>query len=132
MGVRIFVFCTKPSDRYLAGRTSRSLLNAGLSAQSLDDLPLPSILDRIRLDQGPMLLVRAGAWLARAGELKFPNPSATDRPLCALGTLRLPPDCRDNYEAEANQWQQFSLWQFRSDFPYISWVCSLFFEPACV
>lgn len=105
MGVRIFVFCTKPSDRYLAGRTSRSLLNAGLSAQSLDDLPLPSILDRIRLDQGPMLLVRAGAWLARAGELKFPNPSATDRPLCALGTLRLPPDCRDNNEAEANQWR---------------------------
>lgn len=75
--VRALVFCATAGDRYRAGRTLRALKGLGLLPEELH----PS---RPAVGEGPVWLLRAGAW-PRRGTLTLPPPSATGRPVCALG-----------------------------------------------
>ncbi|HEX5272647.1 MAG TPA: glycosyltransferase, partial [Gemmataceae bacterium] len=74
---RALVFTAAPGDRYRAGRTLRHLKGLGLLSEELH----PS---RPTLGDGPVWLVRAGAW-PRAATLTLPPPTATGRSLCAVG-----------------------------------------------
>jgi glycosyltransferase involved in cell wall biosynthesis len=77
--VRALVFTAVPGDRYRVGRTLRALKGLGLIPEELDS-------SRLILGDGPVWLMRAGAW-PRASTLTLPPPSATGRPLCALGLV---------------------------------------------
>jgi glycosyltransferase involved in cell wall biosynthesis len=78
--VRALVFSTAPGDRYRVGRTLRALKGLGLVPDELDPA-------RPALGEGPVWLVGAGAW-PRAARPTLPPPSATRRPLCALGNAQ--------------------------------------------
>jgi glycosyltransferase involved in cell wall biosynthesis len=87
--IRGFVYLTQPDDVYRAGRTLRSLRAAGIAAEQIG-VPACQDIRAILRDGGPVLFLRAGAWLARHGALELPLPSATGKGLCALGALRVP------------------------------------------
>ena len=73
------------------GRTRRSLQLAGLHETA--ELPAqPAAWRALLAAGGPVLLVRAGAWLAGAAPFHLPHPSATGRALAAFGALRPAPD----------------------------------------
>jgi glycosyltransferase involved in cell wall biosynthesis len=83
--VRAIVHGARPSDRDLAGRSLRALRLFGVSASDAIDEPWPRLLARIRAEPGPVWLVRAGAFpMAPVTE---PPPSATGRPIVALGQV---------------------------------------------
>jgi len=98
--VPVLVFADRPGDCYRAGRTIRALLQRGIDCKDVCDLapgPLGASLDRT---PGPVWLVRAGAWPAWGGSLRWPSPSATQRPLCALGRLRFHPGAQSCEEMQ--------------------------------
>src|ERR1700722_131039 len=90
----VLVFGASPR----ALRTVRILRHAGCTVEVVADLP-PSVLVE-RLVTGPVWLVRAGCWPVFPRTLSFPPPSATGRPLCALGRVRRTPDAQPDGEAE--------------------------------
>jgi glycosyltransferase involved in cell wall biosynthesis len=79
--VRTIVFRAREGGVHLGPRTRRSLGRAGIVAEDAD------LVDTLAATAGPLWLVRAGAWLARAGPVSFPPSSRTGRPLCALGAI---------------------------------------------
>jgi len=98
MPLRAFVVGHRPEDRYLAGRTLRSLAAAGWDAQ------FAFVSDRqvffpTDTSPSPTLLVRAGAWLGDTTPIPFPERNATGRPTCAFGRLLGPPG------EELNRWK---------------------------
>jgi len=80
------VFGERPGDCWRAGRTQRSLRLRGVL--TLERLP----------PCGPVLLLRAGSWLLRR-EVRAPPPSATGRPLLALGAVRARGEATPDAEA---------------------------------
>ena len=84
MALRAFVVGHRPEDRYLAGRTLRSLAAAGITATFV---PAPDRRIFAPPDSLPTLLVRAGAWLGDATSIRFPDRGGTGRPTCAFGRL---------------------------------------------
>jgi len=106
MGCRAFVFQSRPGDFYRVGRTLRSLNAAGITAEPIGPLD-PSSFHHILAQPEPVLLIRAGAWLANAGRLPLPTPNATGRGTCALGCLRPPALADDSVHPAADQWKKF-------------------------
>ncbi len=87
MGCRAFVFQSRPGDHYRVGRTLRSLHAAGIPVEAIGPLDASGFQRVLELSE-PVLLVRAGAWLANPGTLALPAPSATGRGTCTFGCLR--------------------------------------------
>ena len=103
--IRAFVYLAQPGDAYRAGRTLRSLRAAGVAAEVIGvsaGQPFGAILG----DGGPVLFLRAGAWLARHGALELPLPSATGKGLCALGALRVPRESEPESARAAAAWAE--------------------------
>ena len=73
-----------PGEPERVGRTLRALAAVGIAAHDCGG-ELARALDRAN---GPVWLVQAGAWLAGEREPADPPPSATGRPLVALGGVR--------------------------------------------
>ncbi len=88
MNARVLVFGNRPGDRNRAGRTVRSLRQAGVDSQECCGSSPRDLAAAIAAVAGPVWLVRAGAWPTPPGRVEFPPPSATGLPLCALGMLR--------------------------------------------
>ena len=86
---RALVFHAEPGAGYRAGRTIRSLAEAGIEAVEVPAL-LPERLAKVCAEGQGVLLVRAGAWLVNPKRFCWPLPSATGRPLCAIGATRNP------------------------------------------
>lgn len=63
-------------------RTRRSLIAAGIPEASIHSLTPGG---GTPMDSGPALILRAGAWLARDGPLRFPPASNFTRPLAGVG-----------------------------------------------
>lgn len=82
----VVVFAAEAGDARRAGRTLRALRARGLDP--FDGSRASSVELAARLGAGPAWLVRAGAFPVHGGPLTFPPPSATGRPLCALGAIR--------------------------------------------
>ena len=107
---RAFVYLTHPGDVYRAGRTLRSLRAAGIAAEQISE-PTGQRLGDILRAGGPVLLLRAGAWLVQAGALALPLPSATGKGLCALGALRVPRESEPESQpgiASKREWRSLS------------------------
>lgn len=96
--VRVVVFAARPGDRYRSGRTLRALRRRGFDPIDACGQP-PEELAALA-SAGPVWLVRAGGW--PPAEVAFPPPSATGRPLCALGAVRPAPD--DGERDDAHRW----------------------------
>ena len=87
MPIRGLVFGLAPGDFHRAGRTERSLAAAGIAVGREPALTVEALVCRLREASGPLLLARAGAWLAGSAPLASIPRSATGRPLIALGAL---------------------------------------------
>ncbi len=88
MPLRGLVCGFAPGDFHRAGRTERSLATAGVVLESEPALNAEALAGTLRAASGPLLLARAGSWLADIAPLApFPR-SATGRPLVGLGALR--------------------------------------------
>jgi glycosyltransferase involved in cell wall biosynthesis len=85
--VSVFVF----GDRYRAGRTIGALRRRGALPEEVCGLSAAALAATLLAVPGPVWLVRAGAWLAHPDPITLPPPSATGRPLCALGLVRPEP-----------------------------------------
>lgn len=83
--MRAIIHGSRLSDRDLAGRTLRALRLFGVSAPEAIHEPWPGLLARIRAAPGPVWLIRAGAFPVTP--FTEPPPSATGRPLVALGQV---------------------------------------------
>jgi glycosyltransferase involved in cell wall biosynthesis len=81
-GVTAIVFAADPRRPWLAERSTRSLKRAGVREIVRVDVgdPFP---DR----PGPALLLRAGAWFSGIQAIPVPPPSATGKPLIAVGSV---------------------------------------------
>lgn len=79
------VFQVEPGAGYRAGRTIRSLAAAGIG--EVTALSQERLANVFAEGQGA-LFVRAGAWLVNPKSFCWPLPSATGRPLCAIGATR--------------------------------------------
>ena len=73
----------RPGEPEQVGRTLRALATAGVAAEDAG-ADLGKAIDGAG---GPVWLVRAGAWPARPGPIPCPPPSATGKPLVALGSV---------------------------------------------
>src|SRR5262245_20934652 len=73
----------REGERELVGRTLRALATAGVVAEDAG----ADIGRAIVGIDGPVWLVRAGAWPAHPGLIPVPPPSATGRPLVAFGAV---------------------------------------------
>src|SRR6516165_6026365 len=82
MPVRTLVI-QRPGQQEQVGRTLRALRAAGADA----DHAGTDLAGAIAGADGPVWLVRAGAWPAHPGPVLTPPPSATGRPLVALGAV---------------------------------------------
>jgi glycosyltransferase involved in cell wall biosynthesis len=100
--LRAFVFSDDSADAYRAGRSFRSLTSAGITAAQLLK---PSGWREILRSGGPLLILRAGAWLANPRAFRPPHPSATGKPLCALGATRMPAESDASTGASAAAWR---------------------------
>ena len=104
----IFVFGNNHELLSHSPRTRRSLEAHGIpkgqiGVLNLDSLPIPS------LEGKAAWFIQAGAWLpsrpTNAGSgLSMPLPSASGRPICALGITVLPSNERSLIEAECGVW----------------------------
>ena len=103
--MRAFVYLTQPGDAYRVGRTLRSLRAAGVAAELIGE-PAGQPIRAILGDGGPVLFLRAGAWLARHGALELPLPSVTGKGLCALGALRVPRETEPESARAAAAWAE--------------------------
>ena len=103
--IRAFVYLSYPEDAYRAGRTLRSLRAAGIAAEHIG-VPAGQRIRAILRGGGPVLFLRAGAWLARQGALELPLPSATGTGLCALGALRVPRESEPATARVAAAWAE--------------------------
>jgi glycosyltransferase involved in cell wall biosynthesis len=91
---RVVVFGEPPRPSYLARRTVRSLMRAGL-------MPAREPLARVLASApGPVWLVREGAWRTIRAPFDPPPPSRTGRPLCALGAVVAAPGSAAGTEEE--------------------------------
>jgi glycosyltransferase involved in cell wall biosynthesis len=88
MSLRGLVFGLAPGDFHRAGRTERSLTAAGLALENEPALNVGALIRVLCGTDGPILLARAGTWLAGHARLPPIPPSATGRPLVAIGALR--------------------------------------------
>jgi glycosyltransferase involved in cell wall biosynthesis len=104
MKPHVLVFAARPGDRYRAGRTLRTLAQAGFAAVAGCGLSAPALSREIAAAAGPVWLLRAGAWPAGVGPVRLPPPSATGRPLCALGRVCSEPDGRGGCRDEVARW----------------------------
>ncbi len=85
MPIRGVVFGFAPGDFHRAGRTQRSLRAAGVTAEDAPTLGAKALAQSIRGSGDPVLLARAGSWLASPEKI-VPIPSSeTGRPLIACG-----------------------------------------------
>ena len=82
----VVVFAAGPDEARRRGRTLRALRAQGLDPIDASAMSSPEL--AARLGAGPVWLVQAGAFLVHAGPIAFPPPSATGRPLAALGAIR--------------------------------------------
>jgi glycosyltransferase involved in cell wall biosynthesis len=82
----VVVFAAEPGDARRKGRTLRALRARGLDPIDASESTSADL--AARLGAGPVWLVGAGAFLVHEGPITFPLPSATGRPLCALGAIR--------------------------------------------
>ena len=103
--MRAFVYLTQPGNAYRAGRTLRSLRAAGVAAEQLGASATHRF-GEILGSGGPVLLLRAGAWLTQPGTLALPLPSATGKGLCALGALRVPRESEPATMRAAASWAE--------------------------
>jgi glycosyltransferase involved in cell wall biosynthesis len=104
MTTAAFVYGSQPGDFYRSGRTLRSLHVAGVAATETGEATSERL--GAILGQGaPVLLLRAGTWLARTGPIDLPHPSATGIGLCALGAVRVPRESDSDAEATAAAWK---------------------------
>lgn len=88
MPLRGLVCGFAPGDFHRAGRTERSVAAAGVALAREPTLTAEALVLTLRAASGPLLLARAGSWLADIAPLApFPR-SATGRPLVGLGALR--------------------------------------------
>jgi len=94
----VVVFAAGPDEARHKGRTLRALRACGLDPIDASRTTSPEL--AARLGSGPVWLVRAGAFLVHAGPVAFPPPSATGRPLGALGAIR---PCFDGEERAPDQ-----------------------------
>src|SRR5262245_4620954 len=102
MLLRALVFSDRPGDRYRAGRTIRSLRAAGVACDNVCDWP-PAAITEV-LPDGPVWLLRAGAWLNNPRPVP-PRASATGLPVAAVGRVPACPAC-PRAEAEALAWER--------------------------
>ena len=104
MTIASCVYSTQPGDLYRSGRTLRSLEAAGVPATETAE-PAPERLRAILGLGAPLLLLRAGMWLARTGPIELPHSSATRIGLCALGAVRVPRESDPDADAAAAAWK---------------------------
>ena len=104
MNARAIVVATRPGDRYRAGRTIRALRQAGIETTDVCGLAPSALAQAITAAGRPVWLVRAGAWPAQPSHVQFPLPSATGRPLCALGAVRSEDGPPPSADGEVSQW----------------------------
>jgi glycosyltransferase involved in cell wall biosynthesis len=103
---RVFLFGTRPGDAYRSGRSRRSLAAVGLTAQEVGNLDEQTFRELLR-GGGPVLLLPAGAWLARPQEFKLPPSSATGKGLCAFGAVKLPAETEPETTHAAQLWKEW-------------------------
>ncbi|HRB12025.1 MAG TPA: glycosyltransferase family 4 protein [Vicinamibacteria bacterium] len=99
--MRAIVYGSRPGDVDRAGRTARALRLLGASVTNLAHETWPAIFRRIHESRDPVWLVRSGAWPASFTE---PPPSATGRPIVALGAVRPADGIEPGEAASAAGW----------------------------
>jgi len=85
MPIRGVVFGFAPGDIHRAGRTQRSLTAAGVAAEDAPALGAKALACVLRGASDPVLLARAGSWLASPEKIAPIPSSETGRPLIACG-----------------------------------------------
>jgi len=96
------VFATS-TDALLAGRTERSFAAAGIAPWgAVTDVE--ALAAQLRSRSTSVVIARAGAWLVRRQLLPSLAPSATGRPLVALGAIR--PLDGTSHAPDAAAWQR--------------------------
>src|SRR5689334_11312168 len=85
------VFGTTPGDIHRAGRTERSLTASGIATPARPALSCEALALALRSATGPVLLARAGSWLASSAPIRPIPSSATGRPLIGCGAIRHSP-----------------------------------------
>jgi len=80
------IFQPRPAESVLARRTARSLRLAGFADEDILVCPCAGFATALAGDR-PVLILRAGAWLAAPEHWSTPAPSATGRGLCAVGAV---------------------------------------------
>src|SRR6516225_8318594 len=106
LNLRAFVCIEQPGDDCCAGRSLRSLDVAGVAATELR-CPSAADLRDIFRTEGSVLFLQAGAWLVNSQEFRVPHPSATGKPLCAVGATRTPAEFDPARERCAASWNAF-------------------------
>lgn len=88
MTVGVWVWGEEPADFYVAGRAIRGVPVGEARLRGHFASTLLSLLESLRNTQDAVWLLRAGTWPVDATRIRLPAPSATGRPLCALGAIR--------------------------------------------
>jgi glycosyltransferase involved in cell wall biosynthesis len=86
--VRAFVFDDAHGNRYAAGRTLRAFGWRGIRIENICGEAPEKLADIFSKTPGSILLLRAGTWPVDVERISLPPPSATGRPLFALGAVR--------------------------------------------
>src|SRR3954471_4177405 len=99
-----FLYFDQEGDCYRVGRSLRSLTAAGTTPAELQIPSAATLLEIFRVG-GPVLFLRAGAWLVNPRHFRVPYPSATGQPLCALGVTRMPRESDSATEQSSAAWK---------------------------
>jgi glycosyltransferase involved in cell wall biosynthesis len=102
--VRAIVFGSRPGDTDRSGRTARALRLHGASVADLAHELWLEVFRRIRQTREPVWLVRAGAWPKAA--FTEPPPSATGRPVLALGAVEAAEEGERESASSASAWSE--------------------------
>lgn len=112
---RVAVFGSRQHLGYLYARTCRSLQLAGVPAERIialtDDAMETSALQALLENNHPTWFIQAGSWSSPAAILagygfELPPPSASLRPLCALGSTMATKDSGGNRDISTPRWNE--------------------------
>jgi glycosyltransferase involved in cell wall biosynthesis len=126
--MRGLVFGVEPADVHRAGRTSRSLVAAGLCVDRPAALTAEALAGDLSAAREPVLIARAGVWLPQGRRIEAIPSSATGRPLIGVGAILDGPHVRHR---EAEKWTRH-LARCGGDFRRRFLFSSSLPEPACV
>ena len=97
---------TGPRDDLLVGRTERSLSAAGVALKGPAIRSLDELTQVLADCVAPVVLMRAGAFLAQPGVLAALSPSATGKPLAGFGAVLFEKGECSRWRTVAREWRK--------------------------